>query len=87
MNNVLFEIGFDREDVEDIMQLINHNEILNLERKIELFKHYGCSNEFIREVLISRIAIFKMEEEKLNYIFDAIRANNDIIEETILDIL
>ena len=65
----------------------NKDEIINLETKINIFKKYGCSNEFIREILINKISIFKIDEERLKYIFDAIVSNHDIIEETILDIL
>lgn len=87
MQNILFQIGFDKEDIESIEVSINSNEIINLETKINIFKKYGCSNEFIREILINKISIFKIDEERLKYIFDAIVSNHDIIEETILDIL
>lgn len=87
MEELLLGIGFDKEDIDDLIDSINDNKILGFNDKINVFKYYGCSNSFIKEIIMNRIDIFKIEQERLKYIFDAIISNNDIIEETILEIL
>lgn len=87
MEEVLFKIGFKKEEVEELLiQLSNLSEHVFI-MKIQLFNKYKCHNDFIKEIIIKRKDILYLDIDRLEYIFDAIIANNDIIEETLLEIV
>lgn len=87
MKETLKLLNFDAEEIEKITMSLSNVTLLQFNQIINLFYKYKCDKNFIKEVIISRKDIFEYDVIRLEYIFDAIISNNDIIEETLLEII
>ena len=85
MESILIDLGFFKEDIANVMKLYT-NEVKFI-RVIAILKEYKCNIDFIKWIIINKKEIFEMDIDRLEYILDAISSNNDIIEETLLDII
>ena len=87
MEQILLNLNFAREEVEQIkLELINTS-VAKVERVVNLLLIKGCAKAFVREIILNRQDIFSMDLDKLEYTIEGILANNDNIEEILLDIV
>ena len=87
MEDTLLKLGYDKEDIDSLISKLSIYNSYIMKKNIDLFIRYNCSEYFIKEIINKRIDILVFDCDRLRYIFDAIIANNDIIEETLFDIV
>lgn len=87
MKDLLKELSFDMEEIEIFNKEFQNIPSFQIELIIRLLKKYGCHKEFIKHILINRKDLFLVDATRLEYIMEAIVANGDIIEETLLEIV
>lgn len=87
MKKTLKSLNFDAEEIDEITFSLSNVTLLQFNQILNLFYKYKCDRNFIKEVILSRKDIFEYDVMRLEYIFDAIISNNDIIEETLLEII
>ena len=87
MKEILSKLDFDREEIERIIPSFDNISLYQLESFIDLLMLYRVNKDYIKEILLKRKDLLNMDIDQLKYILDAILANHDIIEETLLEIV
>ena len=87
MEDVLLSLGFDKEDINGLLYELDKYNSYILKRNIDSLLRYNCDNGFIKYIVSNRSDVLSMDCDRLTYILDAIISNNDIIEETLLDLV
>ena len=87
MREIFINLGFDNEELEDLLIKYEYIGVYKLEKIILLLSRYGCNKIFLKELIINRTKVFEYDVDQLEYILDAIVSNGDCIEETLLEIL
>ncbi len=82
----LKQIGFEKEDIEDISELVN-NEIdtKELYKKVEYLKEIGCEARVIRIVIEENILFLSTELEEMKKVISFLKAND--LEEYIVNLI
>ena len=87
MEQILLNLNFAREEVEQIKLELIDTSVAKVEKVVNVLRIHGCSKAFIREIILNRKDVFSMDFDKLVYIIEGILANSDNIEEILLDIV
>ena len=87
MKMILETLDLDYEQKEQLQNKLDKIGVAKVEKFVYLLNKYRCDISFIREIVLNSEDILTMDSEKLEYTIEAIVANDDIIEETLLDIL
>lgn len=87
MKDILFDLGFDLDDLDEIISKLEEFGKYKVESFIGVLKNYGCTNFYIRDVIKKRLDIFILDKDRLVYTLEAIISNGDLIEEVLLDII
>ena len=87
MKEMLLAFDFDIVEATLIENEFLNMGVYNISAYVILFNKYRLNKFFIKEIILKRKDLFLMDKDRLEYVFDAIISNGDIIEETLLDII
>ena len=87
MEDILLSLGFDKEDINSLLFELDKYNTHVLRKNIDSLLRYNCNSGFIRYIVSNRNDVLSMDCDRFIYILDAIISNNDIIEETLLDLV
>ena len=80
-------LHLDNEEINWLYKDLEEIGFYNILKIINLLIKNGVDVVFIKEILFNQQRVLKMDYERIEYIIDSIIANDDIIEETLLELV
>ena len=87
MKELLLGLGFDLEDIDGLLPVLNDIGVYRIERVVSLLNRYYCDACFIRDVVVNNRELFLMDFDRLEYILEAISSNGELVEDVLLTII